>query len=275
MIRWALPLAIAGFWSVMMGMLAEREILPLFEELREAAQGPSFRRVLKPTDGPTRTHMGIYRHGRRVGETTTEVELMKTAQFWRIRNKTSLTAAVLGEKFGSYTAMRSKFEAKVGSDFRLLSFELEVFLGLMNKPHMTIYGHVVGSTLRLVTRIGGHKTERFIPYDARYPISPGMSPLFGVPDLYVGRRWRLRTVSPLTMDVTSAWAEVVGKERMSVGDREIDAFEVKVEHQMLETSIWISDVGEVLKQTAPLGFTLLTEPPGDTDKHSGAAPRKP
>lgn len=117
-----------------------------------------------------------------------------------------------------------------------------------------------------------------ITMDSRVPAALGdvIRPFDRLPDLYVGRRWRLKLLYPLAqmvpqlkqvgMTLEEPLIEVTGRERIETPAGLVDAFVVQVENG--GATAWVHPDGRVLRQEVNvplLGQLVLLDEPFDEE----------
>jgi len=252
---------IAVFWAVMMGMLLKKEVIPVLAEMRRASLGTTYDLLLHQSV-PRSIQMGLYFGRRRVG--TAQSRIIQQRGTWRIHSTVKLDGGLFGHTRGRGPAMKIIFDGYVGPDSRLIRFRLEAALAFMNKPMLTMSGVVLGPNLHIVTKVGGLPAgqavmERTIPFDSRQVIGNDLCPLLGVPELYVGRHWEVRSINPMTMSLETARARVIAMEQMIVREDPTDVYVVRIKSRHTESKVWVTEIGEVVKQTLPFGLTMVSD----------------
>ncbi len=277
------------FWLAMMTWLVQREVVPAIVEARAEAQSSGSYKELLEGGGaprPRKVTMGIFRARRRIGETTTTIKPEEHST-WDIRTATEIEPKFLVTAFpllSRYAAMIPgeldiTTDAVVGADYSLMSFNAVVKSSAILSPWVTVNGVVVGNKIT-VTMKDASGNERTLP-PMQFDPQHNLSSLFTTPlapgDLYVGRRWRIEMVNPITGEIETAFAAVTGREVMTVRGLDQDVYVVEVNYRGFKLKSWATQTGEVIKQEAPFGLTLIREdllpsPTKESQNPKGKAP---
>ncbi len=250
------------FWLTMMALLAQREILPAVRAARESYLQATYNHLEKLTETPRISQMGIFLRGRRIGRSVSI--LRKDDGALRLQNETEINlslspgGALMSAGIGGLHAV-IRFRAKAMAG-RLLDFRLTVVSPPGTPPLVVVDGYPVGKMLALKIRQAGQTRTKTVPFDASQLLSSSLAPVFALPDLHVGKRWMMRTLDPATYAVRAVWAEVEGKESLSISGREYEAYLIKIPYGSYEVKVWATPDGEVLKQKV-FGFTFVREEP--------------
>src|SRR5439155_22886256 len=101
-------------------------------------------------------------------------------------------------------------------------------------------------------------------YQARGVVQSQLGPLDRLPHLHVGQRWDERIASPLSGQVDTVRAEVVGKTVIFWDKSPVTTFEVAHRSKTLRARTWVRPDGLVLRQevSLPLLRLVLERQPG-------------
>jgi len=66
----------------------------------------------------------------------------------------------------------------------------------------------------------------------------------------------MKTINPLTMDITTVRIDAVARETIRLGDREVKATRLVSAWQGLSFQSWVDSDGLVLRQETPLGWVI-------------------
>ena len=249
---------IVAFWLAMMSWLAYREVVPMIRAQRVAMKGTRYSELVSTLRRRETTRMGIFFSGRRLGQTTTRV-MPGAGNTVRIRNMTELASEGLPLVLQPFAGSTMRFEATIGPDEKLLTISLEVKLKGSSDPMLEMKGRTVSDKLMLHVRLGGTTYEREVKLDPELVISGGLSPMLQAPELFVGKKWTVRTLNPITQHMEKMWARVVRKEPIEEGETE-EVYVVESEaHNQIWTS-WVDDTGAIVKQKTPFGVVFVREP---------------
>lgn len=256
------------FWLVMTGLLVHREVMPAIELARtQAERTGTYEELLRAAAQRRNIAMGIYHGAERIGETSTLVQPLKSGN-WVIRTSTHFQARALGAimpLLGKLAAMipgelEVTTEADVGSEYKLTAFCATVRSSQMAQPWAVLQTVVINNTISgtLKDFSGQVRPIRF-QLDPRTNLAAEFTAPLAPRDLSVGRRWRIEMFNPVTGAIESATAEVIGQEPMTVNGLEQNLFVVRMNWRDLKLKSWVTSEGEVAKQEAPFGLTLIRE----------------
>jgi hypothetical protein len=262
-------------WLAMMAWLVHREIVPAWNEARlQSQRSGSYEEALAQIQTPRTLRTGIYRGDQRLGQSVTTIYPPKLGD-WLIRNQTDVSSDVFGPATKLLGALAKLIpprlflnsQASVGPDFRLLSFEVTIKSEAAGRPLTEIQGRAYGDKLHavLTTPLGQPQTIE-LPYDARFILSPTFTTSLPVPELYIGRRWTMRILNPLTRTIETGTAEVLRVEPFVWKQELVDTYVVQTRWGGLTLLSWMTRDGHVLKQEAPFGVTLVLEEEQDAPR---------
>jgi len=131
---------------------------------------------------------------------------------------------------------------------------------------MKIKGAVIGKKLVLDIETGGQTRAERIPLKEPPYLSPNIKPALILLGLEPGKKYRFPLFSPATMNTEDATVTVVSSEHIKVGDKEQTIYKLNEAFQGMETTSWITQDGETIKEESPLGYVLLQESPKEAKK---------
>jgi len=263
--------AITILWLAMMGLFAQREIIPAWQAAREARQSAGYEYLEAIGEQGRASQMGIFWRDRRVGYILSRVRKANGAL--QLESRTEMTLSLPSAVrllFGAGVkglAIGTRFRAQV-VDGRLSDFRLTVSAPPDKPAVVTVDGQTVGKTLKLEIKRGGETETQSVPFDSRQLISAGFGQAFALSDLRVGARWAVRALDPASGAVRTEWAEVVRKEPVTVEEKNYDAYLIHISHGAATLEAWADSDGRILKQRI-FGFTFIREePPADALKRN-------
>lgn len=238
------------FWAVMLGLLVHRSyIRPSSVIALDVITEEGLR--------AGEEWFGIYQQGRKIGYARSRMALEGDA--YHLLEESELDVLVL-ESVQRVKTVINSYASK--------NFQLRYFDFALRSPasSMEIKGAVVKNQLVLDISTGGRtRTEKVKLAEPPY-LSPNVKPALVLMGLVPGRTYRFPLFSPVTMSTEDAFVTVEERETIKVGERELPVFRIKESFQGLETTSWISDEGETIKETSPLGYILLREAPEEAKK---------
>ena len=231
------------FWFAMLGMLVERTYLrPTSVVALDAATSEGVR--------PTDEWFGIYQKGRKIGFAHTQIR--PEEETYRLTEESELDILALGSVQHVKTVITS-FTTK---NFLLKYFD---FLMQSGATTMTVKGAVLGRKIVLDITTGGSKrTETVVLKDPPY-LSPNIKPAVLLAGLEAGKRYRFPVFNPATMGMEEADISVESKETIKIGGGQQTVYKLREAFQGMETTSWINQDGETLKEESALGYVLLKE----------------
>ncbi len=256
---------IAVAWLAMTVGLIRDEVAPALEHAREIAESASYADLDRFVPESSVEQMGIYMGSRRIGTSTTwlrrkEDELViESETHLNLLSGTGLPTIVPGAG-GGVEAMIHFRALVIGS--RLIDFRTTVSAPPGSAPAVTVDGAPRGDSLILhIKQFGAERTE-VVPFDQRQFLASSMAPGYSYQELEVGRRWRIKALDYFNYSVSSAWAEVTGKERITIQGEEREAFVVEIEYGTHKVTVWVDESGQLLQQKL-LAFTFIREEPSE------------
>jgi transglutaminase-like putative cysteine protease len=164
---------------------------------------------------------------------------------------------------GQDTAARLRTTARVDSSFTLRSFEFSldpgtgpvVVKGTVDRPSAT-------STWRVhlaITSGGATRTEtRELPEAP--VVSQNLSRLLADKRLTPGARHEWTVLDPATLQIAKVSIRVGDRAVVRANDTLVPAFRVDMDFRGLQTTSWVTDTGEVVREESPLGLITVREP---------------
>jgi hypothetical protein len=241
-------------WILMMTALFKRDVLPYFQYQAP----PSYRDVLVDLREPELTRGEILAAGAKVGEIESMAERMHD-QTCRIRTVASLKArlpAVAGRK-SDELHVRLKSETLLDILYRLDRTSCEIDLGF---GVASILGVRDGDQLKARLKVGqGDRILGEVKQTLDLPKEGMIGDLFqpfpGGANLFIGKKWRIPTMTADLMGPKIGWlyAVVTDRERIPWQDGEVDTHRVEIRTEPTEekrpTHIsWIRDDGIAVRQ---------------------------
>ncbi len=230
----------------MLALLLEREVF--VPRLPAAAPDAAARAAAEPRD----SWMGVYLPGRqRVGwiHTRTGPESREDVPGARMILDARLRLTVLGEP----ADIRLSGDAWSTLDGQSTDFAFAMVSG----PHdLRIRGEVEGGFLTGEVHTAGEVMPLRIPMEGNPLFSGGLGAFPNIPPLEPGQQFLIDTFDPLTLSAAPARLSYLDREEWNVDGRTVPATVVRVEASGLESKVWVTDDGEVIRAETPYGFTL-------------------
>jgi hypothetical protein len=247
--RLTLIVLITAFWLVMNAELVRREAwLP-----RLPSGSTSIAASLSPDISFKEQWMGIYFADQKVGYSNTTVNRRpSSAPGYLILNRTFMVVEMMN------TPLKVQFEGLLNTDpdFRMRNFTST----LISAGHrIQIDGELEGDTLSLSVLSGSKVFRKEMKVSEDLNLSNSLTPLLFLPDLEPGKTYTIDILNPLSFTTDKAKVTARGIEPYEYEGKQIDAYVVDTEYQGITFTAWVTETGEVLKESTPLGWTLLRE----------------
>jgi hypothetical protein len=212
--------------------------------------------------GSTAQWHGVYYRGAKIGFTVRQV--VPTDVGFRLEEDGQLEMTLLG----ATAAARIRTTAQVDDTFALQSFEFSLdpgtgpvtVRGLVARPEAEGPPGRDGWRLIVdVTSAGITRTE-----ERRLAEAPVLTVNLGRrlarEGLAPGDRHEWMVFDPATLSNAPVVVQVGDREVVRIGSTRLPAFRVDMEFAGLETTSWVTDTGEVVREESPLGILTVREP---------------
>lgn len=242
--RIIVPLAITGFWLVMMGIFLYREY-----GHQSPAPTPDAQSAFVPRD----QWMGIYTNNdRRVGyihmRTFEEKKGEETGQTLQ------LDAVVETALFGVKAGMDIGGEAWVARNGNTARFEFALSAG---DTEMGVRGNVAEGRLQGTLDTGGESVPLDFPVSADFDLASAAGlPSDRMPVLEVGESTKVQAFDPMAMKPAQAVVTCVGEESIFISGEPVPAKLYDTVLGSLTSRSWVGVDGDVLQAGTPFGLLL-------------------
>ncbi len=244
------------FWFVMLGLLIERTYL-------RASSVIALDAVTEEGVKSTDEWFGIYQQGKKIGYAHTRTS--PEAETYRLSEESEMDILALG----SVQHVKTIINCYATKNFLLKYFDFSMESGA---AAMKIKGAVLGKKLVLDIETGGQKRTEQIHLQSPPYLSPSVKPAVLLLGLEVGKQYRFPLFNPATMSSEDAAVSVESKERIKIGDEEKTIYKLKESFQGMETTTWVTQDGETLKEESALGYVLLRESMTEAKKQDAGGP---
>lgn len=244
-----LSLLVLAAWVGSMAMLVNRTYL-------QASPGTLATDLARY--GPTATWRGIYYRGEKVGFSVSQT--IRTGDGFEIQEDGRLQMTLLG----ATSAATMRTTARVDTSFALKSFEFSLDPGTgpidvrgtvdpaaPGKPH--------GVTVA-ITSGGATRTDHLTLPEAP-SMSLNLSRVLANGGLVPGARHRMTMFDPATLSNAPIDIVIGRREVVRVDDTNVPAFRVDMTFQGMQTTSWVTDTGDVVREDSPLGMMTVRESP--------------
>jgi transglutaminase-like putative cysteine protease len=243
-----IAVAVAAAWVVTMGALVNREYL----QASPANLATDLARY-----GPTAVWNGVYYRGEKIGFTVSQTT--RTDEGFELQEDGRLQMLLLGQ--ASAATIRTR--ARVDRTFALRSFDFSLDPGT---GAVSVHGDVEppsapGGSYRLslsITSSGVTRREtREVP---QAPVlSQNLSRLMAGGRLVPGSQHRWTILDPATLRNAPVILTVGERSLVRTGGTAVPAFQVDMNFQGLQTTSWVTDTGDVVREESPLGLMTIRE----------------
>jgi len=204
--------------------------------------------------------MGAYLNGEKIGYSYCKITELNHG--YKVSETLKLRLKVMGIEKDINTITN----AEVDNHFRLLSFLFRLESDITTE----IKGRVEGKNLLVTIDAGGMTSTQTIPLKESPYLNLSILPEILRKGLKTGDKISIPIIEPATLSQEYMEVEVIGKDPiMSLGKKR-DAYKVRGVFKGIETFMWLTDNGEVLREESLLGFTLVKE-----TKEDATQPGKP
>lgn len=243
-------------WFVMLGFLIERTYFRSTTVIALDA-------VTEQGVGATDEWFGIYQQGKKIGYAHTQT--MPEAETYHLIEDSEMDILALG----SVQRVKTTINSYTTKNFLLKYFD---FVMQSEMTVMKIKGAVLGRKLVLDIDTGGKKRTERIRLSSPPYLSPNIKPAILLMGLETGRQYRFPIFNPATMSTEQAIIAVESKEFLKIGEEEKTIYKLKESFQGMETTSWITQDGETIKEVSPLGYMLLRESRDEAQKRDKSGP---
>jgi transglutaminase-like putative cysteine protease len=207
--------------------------------------------------GSSAVWRGVYYRGEKIGFTVSQTT--RTDDGFELQEDGRLQMLLLGQD----TAARIRTTARVDTSFTLRSFEFSLDPGT---GPIIVQGTVDGpsptATWRLnlaITSGGVTRTEsRGLPEAP--VVAQNLSRLLANKRLVPGAHHEWTVLDPATLQSAKVLIHVRDRSVVRANDTIVPAFRVEMDFGGLQTTSWVTDTGEVVREESPLGLITVREP---------------
>ena len=229
-------------WVVTMGAIVQRSYL-------QAA--PNLAADLARYGSDAQWH-GVYYRGEKIGFSVRQI--IPAGRGFELQEDGRLQMSLLG----ATTATRIRTTARVDDEFALESFEFSMDPGT---GPLTVKGQLDGLLLSLqISTASGTRTETR-QLRERPVLAVGIGRRLVTSGLTAGATYQWTVFDPATLQNAPLVARVGTREMVPSGSRRgsVPAFPVSIEFAGLQTTSWVTAVGETVREESPLGLITIRE----------------
>ena len=207
--------------------------------------------------GSTAVWRGVYYRGEKIGFTVSQTT--RTEDGFELQEDGRLQMLLLGQD----TAARIHTTARVDGSFTLRGFEFSLDPGTGPiEVKGTVDGPSAANMWRLnlaITSGGVTRTEtRDLPEAP--VVTQNLSRLLADKRLVPGTHHEWTVLDPATLQSAKVSIRVGDRTIVRANDTVVPAFRVDMDFRGLQTTSWVTDTGEVVREESPLGLITVREP---------------
>jgi hypothetical protein len=241
--RFSRPLAwaVLAAWALQMGVLVNRSYL----QAASVSLAADLARY-----GTAAQWKGVYYRGEKIGFMVGQT--VPRDDGFELQEDGRLQMTLLGAS----SEARISTKAQVDRQFALRSFAFSLDPGT---GAIEVRGTVVGRTLEMeVVTPSGRRTDRRQLDDAP-ALSLNLSRRLAAEGLAPGKHFELTVLDPATLRNAPMKVDVDARELVRAAGRPVPAFKVRTSFAGINSTSWITDTGEVLREESPLGLMVVKE----------------
>jgi len=235
---------VVASWLVLMGMLvrdhfaaSERIVAPPADTSASAAV-------------PDESWMGVYMHDRKIGYTHERV--VATEGGHRFAEDSLLRLMVMDAE----QTVHTHIDATTGPDYALQTFSVSLQSGLGD---LKASGTVGPRTVDLVLRTGKDETRQQLEIDGPIYLPATARALFAGADRGAEGARTLQVFDPSAMRHYPMEVRMDGRDSIVVGGRPVPARRMRESFRGVDTTVWMDDAGQVLREEGPMGLVTVAE----------------
>ncbi|KPJ52331.1 hypothetical protein AMJ39_08130 [candidate division TA06 bacterium DG_24] len=246
-ILWPVFSIVAVFWILMMGTLVQRMRSGVPSMMPERPPG-----VFEGIGRETRW-MGVYLRGKKIGHAVTSSERRPDGTV-RLFDRSVMRLTVQG----TVEEITTKLDCVARGDYSLESLSFEMKSG---DHQLEVEGRVEGGRLFVTLITAGDTSDLTFTLPKETFLPASMELLLGGKDLRPGETYAFPLFDPMTLTQEQARVTVIGTEPLSIEGEEVVATKLDVWFLGISQSVWLDDLGRILKEEAPMGLVMVRESP--------------
>ena len=237
-------LLIVGAWIATMGVLVHRSVVDATSNMA--------------TDlaryGTAAEWRGVYYRNEKIGFTVSQT--VPAADGYQIQEDGRLQMSLLGAR----TVAAIRTTARVDRDFTLRSFDFSLDPGTGGTK---VHGEVAGSRVRVtISTKSGTRSEDLELHD-RPVLAANLPRRLADAGLRQGAHYEWTIFDPATLSHAPITLDVGARELVSAGGQRVPAFRVSTRYSGLQTTSWVTDTGEVVRERSPTGLETIRQKPAE------------
>jgi transglutaminase-like putative cysteine protease len=193
---------------------------------------------------------GVYYRGEKIGFTVGQI--VPHDDGYELQEDGRLQMSLLG----ATTAAVLKTTARVDKTFALRSFDFSLDPGT---GPIVVAGTLEGLTLTLSITSGGRTRQEIRTLAEPPALMLSLARRLASEGLTPGARHEWTMFDPATMRNAPVTVAVGAREVVRVDERPVPAFRVELSFGGLQTTSWVTDTGEVVREESPMGLLTVAE----------------
>lgn len=193
---------------------------------------------------------GVYYRGEKIGFTVGQI--LPTDDGFELQEDGRLEMTLLGAT--SPAAIRTT--ARVDRAFVLKSFDFSLDPGT---GAVRVVGTLDGADLKLSITSGGQTRSQVVTLSEPPALMLSLARHLASVGLREGARHEWTMFDPATLRNAPVQVEVRRRELVRVNDRPLPAFRVDLSFSGIQTTSWVTDTGEVVREESPMGLLTVAE----------------
>ncbi len=157
---------------------------------------------------------------------------------------------------GFHMEISTRTFAVTDKDFSLKRFDFEIKSGLVDTK---IRGEVAGKVLKLEMETKGTTSTQNITLKEPPKLPNSISAILRGKTITTDMEFRMPVFDPGTMSSHEMFVEVEAEDFVEIHGEKYPSFRLGMEYAGIKMRIWIDADGRILKQSTPLGWTMLRE----------------
>jgi transglutaminase-like putative cysteine protease len=238
-------LLVVGAWLATMGLLVHRSLVDaastnLATDLARYGTAAEWR--------------GVYYRNEKIGFTVSQT--VPTADGYEIQEDGRLQMSLLGAQ----TVAVVRTTARVDRDFMVKSFDFSLDSGTGGTR---VHGEVDGPRVRVtVSNAAGTRTQD-LELKAPPVLALNLPRRLADAGLKDGAHYEWTIFDPATLSNAPISLDVVARELVNAGGQRLPAFRVLTQYSGLQTTSWVTDTGDVVREQSPTGLETIRQKPAD------------
>ncbi len=201
--------------------------------------------------GSTAQWRGVYYRGEKIGFTVSQT--VPASDGFELQEDGRLQMSLLG----ATTAATIHTTARVDAAFSLRSFEFSLDPGT---GPIVVRGRLEGTRLTVAITSGGRTRTEVRELEEPPMLTQNLARRLANGGLTPGARHQWTLFDPATLRNAPVVVDIGAREVVRVGEGRVPAFRVDMAFAGLQTTSWVTDTGEVVREESPLGLITMREP---------------